>query len=167
MKPRAPLSTDQALARIAGQLPGGFAEMAQVTRRSESMVRAWGDPDRREKIPLDDAIELDLAFQAAGGIGAPLADSYLIRLELAAAARFAERFTLLAHTEGLATETGEALAALMRACAPGAGPVEERRALKELVDVVDKAKPIILALEKGDIPVVRAVDTVAAAAQGP
>ena len=146
MKPRAPLTTDQALARIAGQLPAGWVDIAEITGRSESLARAWGDPDRREQIPLDDAIKLDLAYQAAGGRGAPLADSYLFRLELAATVEFSERFELLTHTEGLTRETGEALAALLRACQPHAGPRERKSALKELIDVVEKSKPIIAAL---------------------
>ncbi|MDG6079777.1 hypothetical protein E3U23_11310 [Erythrobacter litoralis] len=146
MKPRAPLSTDQALARIAGQLPGSYAEMAERTGRSESHVRKWGDPDCREMIPLDHAITLDLAFQEAGGNGCPLHDSYTARLEVAAAAKFAEQFTLLTHAEGLSKEAGEALHALLRACQPDAGLHERRLALKEVVDVAEQLRPIIAAL---------------------
>ena len=146
-KPRAPLSTDQALARIAGQLPGGWPEMASVTDRSESLVRKWGDPEARERIPLDDAIELDIAFQKAGGVGAPLADSYFHRLELAAASAFAEQHNLLTQTEALSTEMGEALAACIRACQPGAGERERADALRELVDVLECAKPMVTALD--------------------
>ena len=64
---RPPLSIDAGLARIAGQLPDGWAGMAQAVERSESLVRAWGQPGRRERIPLEEAIRLDLAYRAAGG----------------------------------------------------------------------------------------------------
>ncbi len=146
-KPRPPLSTAQALARIEGQLPGGIEEMARITTRSVSLVRAWGDQDRRENIPLDDAIALDLAYQAAGGDGFPLADSYLFRLELEAAVQFAERFTLLEKTERFTKEVGDALTALLAACQPGAGIAERSRAFRELVEAVDHAKPMIVSLD--------------------
>ena len=147
MKPRPPLSTDQALARIAGQLPGGWPQMAEITCRSESLVRKWGDPECRERVPLDDAIELDLAFQEHGGEGAPLADSYLFRLELAAGARFASQFALLAKTEKLSKEAGEGLTAVIRACSPSATASDRAAAFRELVEMVEAAKPIISALD--------------------
>ena len=152
MKPRAPLSTDQALARIAGQLPGGFVEMARILDRSESLVRGWSDPDRRERIPMDDAITLDLAYRAAGGDGSPLFDSYAVRLDLAAAARFSEQFNLLALTEGLSKETGEGITALIGACHPDAGPAERKRALKEVADVLEPIRAILNALEASGQP---------------
>lgn len=149
-KPRPPLSTAQALARIEGQLPGGIEEMARITNRSVSLVRAWSDQDRRENIPLDDAIALDLAFQAAGGEGAPLADSYVFRLELAGLERFSDRFELLQRVGHVVREGGEAHAALIRACQPGAGPNERRDALREAVEAQEALKPVIAALE--DLP---------------
>lgn len=151
-KPRPPLSTAQALARIEGQLPGGIEEMARITTRSTSLVRAWGDQDRRENIPLDDAIALDLAYQAAGGDGFPLADSYLFRLELEAAVHFAEQYTLLEKTERFTKEVGDALAALLAACQPGAGHAERANAFKELVEAVEHAKPMLVSLDPARAP---------------
>jgi hypothetical protein len=124
MKVRAPLTTDQALARIIGQLPNGYRDAEKATDRSESYLRACGDPDRLERLCFDDAIALDIAFQAAGGEGSPLAEHFLLRVEMGQLARFAHRFGLLEKTEQVVRESGEASAALIRACQPGAGPLE-------------------------------------------
>ena len=95
-KLRAPLTIDAALARIAGQIPGGWNAMAKALsdRKSASLVRAWGDPDRREKIPLADALELDLAYRDAGGDGAPLYETYGYLLDAAGTFRFASEIAL-------------------------------------------------------------------------
>ena len=150
MKLRAPLSTDQALARVIGQLPRGYKDAEQATQRSESYLRACGDPDRRERLSFDDAIALDIAFQEAGGEGAPLADHSLLRVEMGSQARLAQRFGLFDQTEQVIREGGEAAAALVRLCQPGAGLREQREALRELVEAVEVMKPLIVALERDD-----------------
>jgi hypothetical protein len=147
MKVRAPLTTDQALARIIGQLPNGYRDAEKATDRSESYLRACGDPDRLERLCFDDAIALDIAFQAAGGEGSPLAEHFLLRVEMGQLARFAHRFGLLEKTEQVVRESGEASAALIRACQPGAGPLEQREAFRELVEAVEAMKPVIAALD--------------------
>ncbi|WP_375290887.1 hypothetical protein [Qipengyuania sp.] len=147
-KLRPPLSIDQALARIAGQLEEGYESIAAITDRSVSMARAWGDPDRREKIPVDDAIALDLAYQEAGGVGAPLYEAYGAKLDVAAAARFSSKHQLLERTERLIKEGGEAHAALVRACQPGATAAEVATALRELGEAFEEYKPIFAILEQ-------------------
>ena len=82
-KRRAPLSIDAALARIAGQLPGGYEAMGELVQRKDRTGRNWGDPDTPEQIPLDCAIVLDLAYEEAGGEGYPLHEAYTAKLELA------------------------------------------------------------------------------------
>lgn len=62
-------------------------------------------------------------------------------------ARFAHRFGLLEKTEHVVRESGEASAALIRACQPGAGPLEQREAFRELVEAVEAMKPVIAALD--------------------
>lgn len=129
---RAPGSIDAALARIAGQLEGGWAGVGRVVGKSESMARAWGHPGRREQIPMDDAIALDLAFQAAGGIGAPIFETYALQLDLACINRFADRAALGVHLASVIKESAEAESAMLSAILPDAGPAETRRALREL-----------------------------------
>ena len=145
-KLRAPLSVEQALARIAGQLPAGVDTMAEVAGRSVSLVRKWGDPDRDEQIPLDCAIALDLAYQAAGGEGCPLHQAYTAKLEISAAARFADRFELLRRATDVIKEGGEAHAALTRACLPDATRADEDHALRELAEAFEAIKPTLAAL---------------------
>lgn len=148
VKTRAPLTTDQALARVIGQLPRGYPDAEKATGKSESYLRACGDPDRRERLCFDDAIALDIAFQEAGGEGAPLAEHYLLRVEMGSEARLANHFGLFEKTEAVIRESGEAGAALVRLCQPGAGPLERREALRELVEAVEAMKPVIVALER-------------------
>ena len=148
MKARAPLTTEQALARVIGQLPRGYADAEEATSKTESYLRACGDPDRREKLCFDDAIALDIAFQEAGGEGAPLAEHYLLRVEMGPQPRLARRFGLFEQTEQVLRESGEAGAALVRLLKPGAGPREKREALRELVEAVEVMKPLIVALER-------------------
>ena len=131
-KHRAPLTIDAALARIAGQLEGGWYEMGTVTERSQSMVRAWAEPTRREQVPMDAAIALDLAFQASGGIGAPLFETYARQLDLACISRFADRAALGIPLASVIKEAAEAESAMLSAVLPDAGPAETARALREV-----------------------------------
>jgi hypothetical protein len=151
-KRRAPLSIDEALVRIAAQIPGGFDGLAELVDKAPSHVRAWGDPDRREEIPVKHAITLDLAYQEHGGAGAPIFETYAARLELAEARKFADRIALLAHTADVIKEGGEAHSALVRACKPCAGPTEIRSALSEASEARDVLTRVIAALELATSP---------------
>ena len=145
-KPRAPLSIEQALARIAGQLPDGFASMAEITGRSASLLRKYSDPERDEEIPVSLAIALDLAFQAHGGQGHPIFDAYSAKLELAETGAFADRFDLLRRATEVIKEGGEAHAALTRACLPEATPRDREEAARELSEAFEAIKPTLAAL---------------------
>lgn len=133
-KRRAPLSYDNALARIAGLI--GWAEMARVTDRQERTVRNWGDPDARESCPIDCAEMLDLAFQAAGGQGAPMLETFTLRFDAARAERFADPAQLSFFSQTVAKEAGEAVAALIAAARPGATARDRADALREAEELV-------------------------------
>lgn len=139
-KQRAPLSIDAGLARIAGQLTAGWLAMADVSGRKERTVRNWGDPDTPEQIPLDCAIALDLAYQAAGGEGAPLFEAYSFQLELAEVARFADRIALGRKVADAMREGGEANAALVLAAQPGATPSHRANAHREVCEQIEALK---------------------------
>jgi hypothetical protein len=139
-KRRPPLSIDAALARIAGQLEGGWETMATATGRKDRTVRNWGDPDTPEQIPLDCAIALDLAYQEAGGEGAPLWEAYTLKLELAEIERFADRHALGRRAVDVIRECGEAGSALVAASLPGATQAEREAALRELVEAFEVIK---------------------------
>lgn len=153
-KPRAPLTIDAALARIAGQLPLGFDDMARVAGRQVRTVRNWGDPDTPEQVPVDCAIALDLAFIAAGGSGAPIFEVYALKLELAEAAKFGDRHQLLRHGQDVARETGEATAAIIGAAHPGATAADRARALAEATEAREALNQVIplLAAEVAEPP---------------
>lgn len=142
-KRRAPLSIDTALARIAGQLAGGWAEMAEVADYAERTVRAWGDVDREEQINLPSAIKLDIAFQAAGGVGAPIYEAYGDLVQVAAAEAFGDKQQLLRATMDFMQENSEAELALLEATRPDAGPAELANATKQLIDVREDVDQLI------------------------
>lgn len=154
-KRRAPLSLDAALARIAGQLGGGWGEMAGLAQRQERTVRNWGDPDTAESIPLGAAIVLDTAFQASGGEGAPLFECYALQLELACIDRFADAHALGRHAETVVRECGEAGAALIRASRPDATEADRRAAAREIEEALGTLKhalPLVSAPEHSHSP---------------
>lgn len=143
-KRRAPLTIDAALARIAGQIPGGYDEMALIADRAVRTVRNWGDPDTPEQIPVDCAIRLDLAYQASDGPGAPIFESYAFQLELAASTRFADSYALAKLAPEVIRECGEANAAIVAAAQPGADDRLRQDALREAEEAVQKLKKSML-----------------------
>lgn len=135
-KRRPPLSIDAALARIAGQLEDGWNDMANACSRQPGTVRAWGDPDRREKIPVEDAIVLDLAFRAAGGEGAPIFETYAHMLEAEGASWFADQIALGRYAAEVIRECGEAGSAVVLSAQPGASARQRREALREVEEAI-------------------------------
>ena len=142
-KRRPPLSFSVALERIAGQLPGGSEEMAAVANRAPRTVRGWIDPETDESCPVSIALELDLAYQSAGGEGAPMFEAYAAQIEVAAARRFGSQRRLLDQTADVVREGGEAHAALIAACQPDAGPEQQRAAHKEACEALESLKKAI------------------------
>ncbi len=145
-KPRSPRSIDAALTRIAGTLPGGWTDMAEATDRRESLVRAWGDPARREQIPVRDAIILDRAFREAGGLGAPIFEYYAARLDLNGAFVDCEQIALARHAASVVRECGEASAAIVDAALPAASPAQRARATREIEEAIEtlrRTRPLL------------------------
>lgn len=144
-KLRGPITYDAALARIAGLI--GWAAMATATARAERTVRNWGDPDATESCPIECAELLDLAFQAAGGDGAPMFETYARRLDIARAERFADERQLSIFTGMLAKEAGEAVAALITASMPGACARDRTNAaqqVEELLNATTSTLPLLM-----------------------
>jgi hypothetical protein len=129
-KVRAPLTFDNALARIAGLI--GWAEMAHVVGQAESTVRNWGNPDTGQHATISAAMKLDVAFQAAGGDGAPIHETYSLLLEQSRAERFADQIELGRRTCIVMKEVGDAEEALVRASMPGATDADRVSALREV-----------------------------------
>lgn len=144
-KRRQPLTLAAALTRIADIV--GWDEMAEATRRRPSMVRAWADPDRREEVPLRDAIQLDRAYQASGGAGAPLFEVYADRLDIAGTYMPAEAIALVSHAGRVVRECGEATDALITASlakGDARARAEAQRQVEEAIEVLRRALPLLV-----------------------
>lgn len=151
-KVRAPLSVEQALQRIAGQLPRGVDQMAEVAQRQPGTIRNWMDPERPEQVSIEAGIALDLEYQAEGGSGAPLFEAYAAKLDLGEAARFADRHRLLDYAHGVVKEGGEAHAALIAFARPGATELDRRHAFKEVAEAFEKLRDILPLLQEQSQP---------------
>ena len=151
-KRRAPRTIDAALTRIADALPGGWPEMAEITRRREGLVRSWGDPDRREEIPVRDALMLDKACRAIGG-GTPIGEYYVGRLDAEGALAPADGPALARHAALTVKECGEAIAALISAAQPGATArlvADARLQVEEALETLFRALPMLVGRDAFD-----------------
>lgn len=151
-KERLPTSVEQALAKIAGHLPGDYERMGEICGRSAQTVRAWGDPDKQDDIPIGCAIKLDLAFQEDGGHGSPLYEAFGAKLDLAEAARFHDAHRLHEYGCEVIKEGGEAHAAIMKSARPGASFTEKKIAHKEALEAFEKLRDVLPLLEAAATP---------------
>ena len=142
-KVRPPLTIDAALARIAGQLPDGWREMAATVDRHESTVRAWGDHDKPDHIPFPAAIALDIAFVRAGGEGRPLFEVYALLVDVAREQAFASEIELMKRACVLIREGAQAQEAMVLAAIPAAPAHARLDAVRELQDVIREATSAI------------------------
>ncbi|WP_051211381.1 hypothetical protein [Sphingomonas sp. LH128] len=153
MKRRPPLSIHAALADIADTVPGGWDAMAaECSPRKPAIVRAWGDPDRREEIPLECAIKLDKLFRRSGGDGAPCIEYFAFRLDEAGFFHSADNLGLGRIAAELIRECGQAQAALVLAAQPGACRTVFREALVHMDEALEEyqtARVVVTAMANG------------------
>jgi hypothetical protein len=140
-KVRAPLTFDNALSRIAGMI--GWGAMGEAVGQAERTVRDWGDPDTGRSCPIDAAVKLDLAFQEAGGKGAPMHETFSLLLDQSKAERFADQVELAHHHCTIIKEAAEAGQALILATLPGATRVERATALREVEENIVALKATV------------------------
>lgn len=141
-KTRAPLTFDAALARVAGQVEGGYQALAKRAPRQYSArtVRNWGDPDTPEQIPIDVALDFDLAYAEAGGEGSPFLEAFAHQREQTELARHACRIKLARRAADVVRECGEAGSALVLASQPGASAADLRAAERECAEALETLK---------------------------
>ncbi len=140
MKPRPSGSHEHALIRIYGLL--GFDTLtgkAGVTGKSESLLRAWSDPDEPAEIPLYQAIALDRAAKAATG-ETPILDVYQRQMEETV---FALHLDLADAALDCVTGVGrftEAIRAAKSPTGPGGHRItaEERRECERRLDLIER-----------------------------
>ena len=66
-KQREAVTVENTLYRVLGTLT--IERAAEVTGRAESYLRALSDPDKRDRLTIEDAIKLDLEYRAGGREG--------------------------------------------------------------------------------------------------
>ena len=145
-KLRAPISIDTALARIAGQVDGGWDAMAVHVGYQPRTVRAWGDPDRSEQPPLTACVALGILYRQQGGLGDPLLQAHADMVGAADAIAFADSHELRRETIGFLRESNEASIALFEAAEPDADEADRAVALREVMELRDDAERIALRL---------------------
>lgn len=139
---RPPLSIDAAMSAIMVQLGGWPAVANAAGVKSARTCEKWGafdiadpdDPEARD-IPMRAAVKLDMAYQAAGGIGAPIFEAYGDMVRSATAERFGNRHELQRETISFIRETHDAVPALLEAGLPDASAAEDANAQRELLQV--------------------------------
>lgn len=149
-KARAPISFDNALTRIAALL--GWPAMAAAVDRKERTVRNWSDPDTGETCPVDCALKLDLLFQAGGGEGAPMFETYSLLLETGHAEQFGCQRELAKKLHVAIKEGAEAHSAILSVTLPGADAADRANAKREVEEGIAALKATLPLLNDGAGP---------------
>lgn len=145
-KRRAPLSYELALTKVASLL--GWPACALTLGQSERTVRNWSDPDASAGIRMDAAETLDLAYQEAGGVGAPFLECYATRLKTGLADGLGSAEAIAAAAAAAAKEGGEAVAAAIIAARPDASDQDFVIAEKELEEAISAKNAALAAIRQ-------------------
>ena len=148
-KERAPLTYEDAQARVAGRL--GVKRAAHIAGVAVRTFQDWGDPDVDRTIPIAAAEALDLAYIDAGGEGMPFLDTLNLRLKTARQNRYGDQLALAASAASFAKEAGEFTAAAIVASLPDAGATDVAALRKEGLEAIAVAKSMIAAADALDI----------------
>lgn len=132
-KLRAPFTFNNAVTRVAGLI--GWPEVARITGRAERTVRDWSDPAKRTVAPIDQALELDLAYRAAGGEDSPFHDAFTFLLGARRDQQEACVRQLVREVSDASTEFGQAMAACLTLVSSNVSPLNAHRALAETQEV--------------------------------
>lgn len=133
-KLRHPLTFHRALTRVAGVI--GWDGAAEECGVAERTVRNWSDPDADAEISLRDALRLDIAYQRAGGRGAPLFECYALRLDTEGVRAHGDADSLVTASAATAKEAGEAVSALIHASRQSATEADRREARREAEEAI-------------------------------
>lgn len=101
------------------------------------------------------AVRLDIAYQAAGGTGAPILEAYADLVRIAARERFGDKQDVQSVTVELIQENSEAIVAALEATLPAAGSAEADRAVRELLQArqkIDALLPLVADLGRPRAP---------------
>lgn len=129
-KERQPATIEDALFRVFGHV--GLDQCAALLGREAGYLRSLSDPDTRYRVTVEDALKLDLAYEAAGGQGAPIRDTYNVLYDAARAETFADKAALGRVAIDALKEGSEAQLALVLAAQPGATEADRAHAAREV-----------------------------------
>jgi hypothetical protein len=133
-KIRPALTFENALSTVAGHI--GWARVAAITGKAETTVRNWSDPDTTASITLEAALQLDTEFHLAGGEGEPFLLCYATRLDADRLAATPELQALIDGAAKSAKESGEAVAAVLKAAKSAASLGDLAIAERELEEAI-------------------------------
>lgn len=126
---RAPLTFPAAMTRVAGVI--GWPACAAMAKRRDRTVRYWSEDSCKATPPIALALQLDAAYQAAGGEGAPFLDAFAHQLQVSREQQDACRRQLAEAVADASSESGDAVAAVITLTSSNASPRQALRALAE------------------------------------
>lgn len=99
-------------------------------------MRNWSEPDTTSCISLEAALQLDIAYWAAGGDGVPFMLCYATRVDAKKIIACPSREALIACSAAAAKEGGEAVASTLTASAPNASAAQIAIAERDLEEAI-------------------------------
>lgn len=132
---REAITFNRALTTVAELI--GWDRCAAICGRGERAVRNWSDPDTDQEISVLDARRLDAAYLSAGGDYPPFHRTFALQLELETRMPADEAQAIAEAAGRAAKEGGEAIAAMLKAAAPGTGPAQRRKAKQEVKEAIE------------------------------
>jgi len=133
-KQREPLSFAAGVTTVATLV--GWERLAEILGRSERSIRYWSDDDHRGHPSLEQAVQLDRAYLAAGGTHAPMLEAFASQINMSC--------SIAPCAAGLATdistatrETAEAISISINLIRDDATLPEKRQAMREINEGID------------------------------
>lgn len=154
------------------RIPNGFAAAmkqiadlidwpacAEIAGKTVRNVQYWGQDSCSATPPIATALALDVAFQKAGGQGAPFRDAYVFQFREVMTAQDACRRALAEAIAEVTRESGDALAASIEITQSDASPLSTLRASAEVGQLLAAANRLARRLvpfdTAGVLPVAR------------
>jgi len=145
-KRREPLTYEATLTEVASVI--GWDTCGAICGVSGRAVRLWSDHDCETEIRMIDAERLDRAFLERGGGYAPF--HRLLALRLDVAAHDVAGHSLSEIAMGAAKETGEAVAALIKASGQPDSAAARREAKREVQEAIETLTEGLATIERAE-----------------
>lgn len=143
-KIREPMSFAAAVNTVAGLV--GWEHLAEILGRSERLIRYWSDDDHRARPSLEQAVELDRAYLAAGGTHAPMLEAFASQLQIDAVMTPPCTDALATGIAEATRETAEAISNSIGLLHRGSTLPQKREAMREInegIDAMNRMRAIV------------------------